>query len=459
MRTDRPDPVVDIMNEVAASLRLPIGSQREARTIEAEALARLNEGDRVAIADQLESLARTRMLGAGLDEGAIAALKENLASENGRRALVASIAWAVEQEVLEREQRLSGRSNFLIAAFGVAGAALLAAIGFYGNDLIDRRITGVRDELALSLKGEVERDLVPAAAKLEVSKQLDTEFAERIRLESDFQALTMLATALDVKTSFTNESRDTAMRLFRSFEKRDDFRGRTSFRAALEQTIDSFVDASQLDQVDELVGMYEHECLQSDGISESLMRHYARQLTGSAVSPARVAPQVWNRWEKLSARAQNGQRDARVRAVALAYELLIEFRRHQHGMTSTQSFDELWRVAGDACAEPYVGRADGNPRIDFCFTLLRCTDLNFMEGDTVECREQCRVAAGLLQEQGAAFTAIASALEQHQRAQLLGDLRQVLRRRGVPASEHPQLLGSVVARLDPADSEGPRTGR
>jgi len=119
--------------------------------------------------------------------------------------------------------------------------------------------------------------LIELYATRAVEQRLESS---RLELESakSYAQLTALATKLDLSDSFTVTDRDTVMQLLAMAAPNKKLRTEPAFKSLLEKIIDSFAVSDNDIFVSRIFDMYEHECLDSAGIAQTLQLHYARRL-------------------------------------------------------------------------------------------------------------------------------------------------------------------------------------
>lgn len=403
-----------LIDSLVSSIRRRAGAANPASEIEIKMPppSGTTQGSLLDAAHDLERFKEAYALGRSLDESSLAALRENMASENGRRALVASIAWHVEQEVLEREQRWANRNSIFL---GVAAFALTGIIGFLGyvaknmvNERLDRHeseTTRRIDAVAKDLREKATEVWIPSTVAANVDDLAATRLGGIVdaKLKGNYETsvaflqLLNLALTLDVKDVFTPQQRDTVLGLLRAHAGKDGFRASAGFAEALERIVASFAAASQVAAVDEVLSLYPELCLGSYSIAFTMVEHYGRALVGSPLAPTSWPGVDVERFERVAnAMHQLSQSDF-ARVVLFKYRLLVDARRHEADQWRSANGESIWRAMRNAAPRQDDPRPIMDPRVQFCASLLLSTDARYMaKHPDAENIETARVGSAML---------------------------------------------------------------
>ncbi|MFN0130971.1 MAG: hypothetical protein ACKVW3_00310 [Phycisphaerales bacterium] len=412
----------------------------------------------------LERLRDAHRLGAHLDKTGVAALTENLASENGRRALIAAIAWHVEQEVLEREQRWSNRNAIFL---GVAAFALTAIIGFLGyvaksmvNERLDRfesETTKQIDGLGSELQDKTQKQWIPASVQASVDSYagsslvgvVDARVRDKLERETAFFQLANLALTLDIKDGFTSSQRDEVLDLLRRLSKYDDVRSRTGFIEMLERCVQSLAAANQGAAVEEVLRLFPAQCLESYIISSVMVEHYGRKLVGSHVVASEWPVDMVQRFEEFTSALRMRSSSDLGGFMLIKYELLLDAKRNESSGWRSKNGESMWRAVRSMSSQESDERSSMDPRVQFCVSLLLSTDTRYVaRSSTAQSTEVARVGNAVLDAYAVEFGLILLDLGD---TKLAGVLRVLLEHReGDDQEQTRDLLSRAKARMEAA---------
>jgi hypothetical protein len=146
----------------------------------------------------------------------------------------------------------------------------------------------------------------------------------RLELESAkiFTQLLALATKLDLSDSYSMTDRDSTARLLEIAAPNKKLRAEPAFGSLLEKVIDSFAAAGNDTFVARIFDLYEAECLQIPGITETLMQHYAKRLLSSPGVTSDIFIKDHKRFELLIDAADT----FKMKATTGALRSLVAFR-------------------------------------------------------------------------------------------------------------------------------------